>query len=85
MKCQRIVSAETDQICGHPVSGGGNMHKLGHCPPAPRPGDNHLFHAKKRRNSGRQRDENLPSRGVPVAGIHKVSASSKQSRSPKIR
>lgn len=26
--------------CGHPVGGGGDRHRSGHCPPKARPGDN---------------------------------------------
>ncbi len=59
--------------CGCFVSGGGNSHKLGTCPPER---NSSTRNANKRR---RRREKMIPriQRGVSVSGIHKKSASSK--------
>ena len=62
--------------CGFPVGNGGNQHRNGHCPPAPKPGDNHKARKTKARNKARATAPEDIKRGAPVAGIHKKAASS---------
>ena len=74
--CQRVIDKRTDRICGHPVSGGGNMHEDGQCPPAPKPGDNRWARKHKARNKAKANAPEDIKRGAPLAGIHKKAASS---------
>lgn len=60
--------------CTHPVSGGGNRHRAGTCPPSPQPGYNRL--ARKRRRN-RPMGFTIPPRGMPIPKTGKPSASSK--------
>lgn len=54
--------------CNRPVTGGGNMHKLGFCPIPPNPDGNHRArkHAAARRVK-RHKEQCLDKRGVPVS------------------
>ena len=65
--------------CGHPVSGGGNQHALGTCPPPQRAGASARNAHKRAKQRFRKSGAVSIQRGVTVAGIHKKSASSKAS------
>ena len=67
--CQRLADSPTG-VCGSPVSGGGNMHKKGHCPPPPRPGDNRKARRNKQ-NKPKKAGEMRITRGGPIAGTGK--------------
>ena len=79
MKCQRIVNAETDQICGFPVSGGGNVHKLGHCPPQAGPWGNRQKRVGKPKRNKMKKDI-IVERGAPVVGTGKKGKGEKKKK-----
>ena len=67
--------------CGHLVGGGGDAH--GTCPPPKRAGESARARKRRLRKKKEKQGSLLPQRGIAVAGIHKVSASSDRSRAPK--
>ncbi|MBI4120708.1 MAG: hypothetical protein HY457_00410 [Parcubacteria group bacterium] len=77
----------TCELCAHPVGSGGNRHAKGHCPPMR--GKNPVDggpnrHARKRMARAKAKPPTMDvARGAPVAGIHKVAASSSKSRTTK--
>ncbi len=68
--------------CGHPVGGGGNQHKKGHCPPQARPGDNHRARKSSMR-AKKKAGEIQVTRGGPIAGTGKPKGEKKKGASVK--
>ncbi len=59
-------------VCGHPVSGGGNHHAKGYCPPprGVKTGTERHLKMKKRRRQ-RRKSPLTPQRGLTVTGTGK--------------
>lgn len=64
--------------CRRPCKSGGDRHKKGRCPIQGKHGEHHVTKLRRKRNN--KKSHGIPTtRGVAVSGIHKRSASSKES------
>ncbi len=64
--------------CHQPCKSGGDRHKKGRCPIRGRHGEHHAAVMRRKRKARKARNNEVPTRGIPIEGIHKRSASSKE-------
>ena len=75
MPCKPCVRVnEEGLVCGHPVGGGGNMHRLHHCPARHGPGENR----RARKSAGRRAVERARREAAKTQAIAEARAAARR-------